>query len=659
MFSPDQKYLVIDYETRSEADLKKVGGYEYSVHKTTQVLCVGWKLGSKDTLLEKESKVWSPAFPSPYGDLIRALCDPSVMLVAHNALFEQLITENVLTRIVHRPELKAIPIERWICTAALAATIAIPRNLEGAAQAMKLPVQKDMDGRRLVLKYCKPRRPTKNNPDKWHKKACDLKRIMDYCRTDIDTTAELFLRLPPLSEKERRVWCLDQKINRRGVRVDRELVSNALQAMSDHTKDVVNRCKELGGFEPTQREVMLGWLKDSGLKIPDLTAGTVKEFLNRDDLKDHQKEMLEIRQAISKSSTAKYEALSNRVGRDGRLRDILLYHGASTGRWSGQGVQLQNLPRGTIKNADLASDVLKTGGAELAKLIYGDVPSVLSSCIRSTLVASHGKKIFAGDYSGIELRELFWMAGNGPGLKSIREGLDLYVDMACDIYRKKLTKENVEERQLGKKAILGCGFQMGKDRFYETCLQDGMKVSKELAERAVKAYREKHWTVPVMWRNLEKASIAAVLNPGKKFSINRTTWFMDGDCLKCRLPSGRILSYPGAHIKMKQMSWGEKKQTLYFFGVHPQTRSWVEQNAFGGLICENVVSGSARDIMAENMVRIHEMGYEILFTVHDEVVAEKKNGDLDEFIQIMSQVPDWASGLPLKVDAWWGDRYKK
>jgi DNA polymerase len=355
-----QRYLVIDYETRSEADLKAVGGYEYALHPTTRIMCAAWKLGTLDELEALPEKVWSPIRPSPYGEFKHALLDKSVMLVAHNAFFEQVITRFVLSGIINEPYLKNIPHERWICTASLARSLALPGNLEGACKALGLAAQKDMDGHKLMMKMAKPRKARKDerlidalegkeDRTRWHNKQSDLDRLMHYCKTDVKAEAMLLLKCHPLIPSERKLWELDQRINFRGFRVDRDLVKKSLRLISQEIKSLNIETQELtdGAITSTnQRAALLKYLYvDCGFDILNLQAKTVSDVLASGVGFPDARRLLEIRQAVSKSSTAKYAAFESRSRHDSRCRDNLVFHLAGTGRWGGAGVQPQNLPR--------------------------------------------------------------------------------------------------------------------------------------------------------------------------------------------------------------------------------------------------------------------------------------------------------------------------
>lgn len=660
----EQLYCVLDYETYSECDLKKAGAYEYSVHPSTEIICAAWRIGTRESLRTAKTEYWHPALGDEnLTSLYAALLSSVFFMVAHNALFEQVITANVLFR---ANNFKKFNPERWICTASKASALALPRSLEGAAAALKLPVQKDMEGRRLILKWCKPRKATKNNLKSRHDDPAELRRLVEYCKQDVAAEVELFLKTPGLTETERKVWCLDQKINLRGFLVDRPLVTKVLALVKEETENVNKRTDELtfsGLSSATQRDGVLKFLESEGVFLPDLRRKTVEDAIKDGLVTGAAKEIIEHRLAISKTSTAKYQAFELRSRSDGRCRDNLLYHAASTGRWGGVGVQPQNLPRSQIKNTDQAAEILRTEDLEMIRLIYGDPMTVFSGCTRSAIIAPPGKILDVADYNAIEVRVLFWVADHKAGLKAFRDGKDLYVDQASKIYGIDVSKIDVDKRWLGKTAILGCGYAMGAKKFAITCQSQGREISEALGKAAVDSYRSTHAPVVQLWGCIERAAISAVGNLGTKFSINHTTWYVKDNFLWCVLPSGRRLAYYGPSVRYEPTPWGDKRPVLYHWGVDPLSKKWVESKTYGGKLVENVVQAVARDLMAEAMLRIEAAGpWDVVLSVHDELISERdvfSNGSNTEYCRLMAELPAWAEGCPVVATGWEGPRYKK
>lgn len=679
-----QRYVILDYETRSDIDLKKVGAFEYSKHPSTRILCASWRVGTKEELYtqlqnkrkwDKENahkaewadtknpynaSTWCPVFDSETikYELLRLIIHSNYKLVAHNALFEQLITKNVFYK-TDTPLFRPI---RWICTASMARAMALPGNLEGACEALHLETKKDMEGRRLILKYCKPRKLSANNDSKYFNSVRDLKRIVEYCQTDVDAETELFLTLPMLNDLERKIWLLDQKINLRGFNTDQELINSALQMIDQETKNLNKETFEITNGEistTNKRQAVIDWLGKNGVVLDDLRSKTVADTLKAGAVTGHEKRILEIRQSVSKTSTAKYVAFKERSKFDGRVRDILVYHTASTGRWGGAGVQPQNFPRGKIKDTNLGAEVIRDGNLETLRLIYENPMDVLSSCLRSVIIPSEGKEFFCGDYAGVELRVLFWIADHVKGISKIEKGSDLYVDLAKEIFSKE--EISADQRFVGKQATLGCGYQMGWKKFMGTCESLGKPVDEDIAQNAVTTYRRVNKPVVQSWYDTERAAILAITHKPMPPYANKVSWFVEGDFLFCELPSKRRLAYYKPVVKKGITPWGEEKQFLYHWGVDPKTRKWSLAPTYGGKLVENIVQAISRDLMAEAMLKIDNAQYDINLSVHDELLAEKEigKGSLEEFTNLMSSIPPWAKGCPVKVESWTGMRYKK
>jgi DNA polymerase len=597
---------------------------------------------------------------------------PKFLTARTTRFFEQLIVKNVLSGLFPKfPQLKSIPPPHWFCTAALAASNALPRSLEGAGAALSLPIQKDLVGHKLMLKMSKPRKPTKNDPRTRHNKLSDLKRLTEYCATDVIAERSIFLKLPPLSPTEKKVWELDQKINMRGFEVDRPLVDTALRLIAEETKALDAETVELTGGRirsTTQRNETLTLVQELGVDLNTLQAKPVADALKGAIPNAKARRLLEIRQAISKTSTAKYKAFEMRSRSDSRLRDILLYNAAiPTARFGGRGVQPQNFPRGTIGNMVEASKIVACGDLEAIRMLYGKPMDVFSSVLRTMIKAPKGKKFISGDYNAIELRCAFWLADHAEGLQAFYENRDQYREMAMEIYSlKKVEQVTKFQRELGKRADLGCLYGMGSDKFHETCEKQGQPIDTKLAEKAVKAFREKHSPIPELWKKYEMAAISAIENPGKVFAINHTKWFMESrksKYLYCELPSGRKMAYFGPEIKYEENRWGHKQAKVYHYGVDGYTKKWRKESKWGGVWVENVTQGVARDLMAEAMLRVEEAGYEVVLSVHDELLTEvpedSKTLTVENFEKLMAELPAWAKGLPVKVEGWEDERYHK
>jgi DNA polymerase len=405
------------------------------------------------------------------------------------------------------------------------------------------------------------------------------------------------------------------------------------------------------------------YLRDElGAPIADLTKVSVASALENDGLDYAARELLEIRKEAGRSSTSKYKAMINRMDSDDRVRELVVYHGAHPGRWAGRGIQIQNFPKGSIKDptkVEEAIQVIRMGNYQQFALRYSDPMDVLASCLRGMLCAAPGYTLFGADYAQIEARFLLWLCGETEGVEMFRRGESLYSALASEIYGFEVNKHNhLNEYALGKAGILGAGYQMGPDKFFATCRAWGIEVSQEMAERTINAYRSTYRKVKASWYWVERAAKEAVRSRGK------TTWKSlvfryENKFLTIELPSGRKLHYYDPQIKPHSKF---DKDSLTYMGLSSPSHKWDRQYTYGGKLVENIVQGACRDIMAEAMIRLERVGYPLVLTVHDELVAEVPTHDKDLslkcFCDKMARVPRWAKGLPIEVEGWEGQRFR-
>jgi len=635
------KRVYVDFESRSQADIWVTGAYRYAEHPSTEILCLAWAVDDGPVTGALRGKELLTAIPT-----INKLITEGAEFHAHNAFFERCIWKFCLT-----PKYGAlpIPIRQWRCTAAKVGAHALPRRLEHAALALGVTHQKDMEGSRLMRVLS----ATKGAIDQ-----AKLDRLLVYCKRDVETERDIDRRLPDLCPSEQQVWFMDQYINDTGVMIDIDAVQKAVKVIETDTKTLNEELYNLTGGQinaGTQSVAIKKFLEKKGLSLPDLTKGTIKKALveaGGDNLR-----ILQLRQQLSLTSNAKYSALIDAVSPDGRVRDLLVYHGASTGRWSGKLVQIQNLVKATISPESIGAAIatLKASPDGFSS-IYDTLP-VLSSCIRGMFIPSPGNKMFITDFAAIEARVVMWLAGEKVGLRlftaSDCDALlpDIYVHMARSIYNKTtLTKKDKKARQLGKQTVLGCGFGMGVKKFIETCAKYEVEVTPSLAERAVYQYRKVFAKVPTFWYAMEETAKQTVLS-GKPHTCGYITWYMDGEFLRMKLPSSRTIVYHRPKVT------AEGKLT--FLAVNSVTRKYEVEEIWGGKLVENATQAVARDIMVEAMFGLLKSGYRILFTVHDELVTENFEGDVKEVTDIVRTVPAWATGCPINAECETTERYKK
>lgn len=722
-FTPAQRFCVVDYETFSEANIKKRGAYGYSKHKSTAIMGVAYVTGTlaelqriyeeitaasdeseegeeseRARLKRKYIKTWCPDERAKHRKdhstkhalaFYNAITEKDVIVVAHNAPFEQCITRHVLKRdlakfgvMVADDFKKILPSEKWLCTASMAAAASMPQRLEDLCKALELEHEKDMVGNRIMLQLSKPRKPTKNNPDTWVVDNDKFDHMMRYCVDDIVAECAALVTLPMLSPEERKVWILDQKINFDGVKIDRPLVKKIIKLIKEETEILENELWVLTKGEVKSAKAvkqMLSWLGDNGCYLPDLTKKTIEDALKNELAEGACKRVLEIRQQLGKSSVSKYPAFLEVSEDSGYMKLGLRYHGANTGRWSGMGVQPQNFPRGNVKEVwvdengkkherDLSIEISEfiANGATLKDLKekYGQFSpmDIFSSCLRNMLIARDGHEFFVSDFAAIEARVLFWVADHKEGCQAFFENRKMYEEMAMLIFNvKRIEDVTKDQRFVGKQTLLGAGYSMGWKKFQASCEQFGQYVSNEVAQKAIKTYRETHYKVPELWKNLEKVAILAIQNPKKKYSINHTKWYMKGKWLCCELPSGRCLRYYNPSVEWGETPWGEKKPLMRYWCVNSVTKKWFKEKTYGGALAENVVQAISRDLMVNAMWNEHKAGYKLRLTVHDELIAEREIGQgcIKEFEEIMRTTPEWAAGCPVNVEGWHGTRYRK
>jgi DNA polymerase len=693
----------IDFETRSACDIKTHGSWRYSLDATTEVLCLAFRLPH---WAEGRTALWHPAFPHlkieeatcpELADLFQWII-AGKLVEAHNAFFERGIWQHQMCRKFGWP---AVHPSLWRDSSAKAAAHALPRKLNDAAKALGLSTRKDPEGVKkmkesAIKRMFKPRKARKKERETWAAKHGDapmpllwwesqetMLAMFAYCRLDVLAEEGLSQQLPDLSDDETGVLILDQTINERGVRIDQQAVACALRLIDKET-DLLNA--ELATVtdgavtKATQRARLMTWLKDEGLELDNTQKQTVDDVLSENWLYSASwiegvmtpktKRALEILRELGKSSTAKYEAMRKWSCPDGRVHGSMLYHGATTGRWSGAGVQPHNFPKGALPKAQLktwdmfyAWLLLLTEDREAIIGEWGSVMAPLSQGLRGAIIPAEGKKFYVADYAAIEARVLLWLAEDEEHLDIFRRGEDIYCDMAGHIYGYPCSKKDTpKERDLGKVAILGLGYQMGASKFVATAATYGIELEEDFAKDVVDKYREKFYLVKQLWWDQEEAAVRAVHRPGTAVICGRVTWKKIGLFLYATLPSGRRLSYPFPQVKAVMTPWGTPKDQLSYMGVNPYNHQWQRQATYGGMIVENLVQAISRDIMASALQRLEASGvYAPVLTVHDELVAEGHPaiGDVDSFVKLVATLPDWAEGLPLEAEGWADIRYHK
>lgn len=649
-----KRELFLDIETFCSVDIKKAGLYPYVESPDFEVLLVAYAWNDEPVrLIDLRRAIYggltdeeSHAVLSEWQDVKAGLLDPDTLKIAHNNAFER----NALGEHCGY----YLPPEEWTDTMVLAAMNGLPMSLDAAGAALQIEYQKIKEGTSLINYFCKPCKPTIANggrtrnlpehaPDKW-------KRFCDYNIRDVEAMRQIYRRLQdfPVTDFERRVWCLDTRINERGVLVDVDLAQAAIDVDEAFTTEHATEMKQLTGLDnPNSVAQLKGWLETVGLSCESLNKAALVD-LKKAAIDPTTKRVLELRQMLGKTSTKKYEAMTSAVGRDHRVRGLLQYYGAGrTGRWAGRLVQVQNLPQNHLEHIDQVRELVRSRDLETLELLYDSVPDVLSQLIRTAFVAKPGHTFLVSDYAAIEARVIAWMAGEKWRQEVFAKGGDIYCSSASQMFKVPVEKHGINGhlRQKGKVAELACGYGGGVGAL-KAFGADKMGLTEEEMQDIVTQWRLASPTIPRFWRDAENAAKRALENPGRVFSIPCGVMYRrDRDALRCKLPSGRLLTYWGARLDIDG--------SICFMGQNQTTRKWEKTETWGGKLVENIVQAVARDCLAVALLRLDEAGYKITFHVHDEIIAEAPEGSRwEDMAEIMGQPIDWAPGLLLRGDGY-------
>ena len=640
--------LAIDIETYSTAPLAKTGVHRYAADPTFEILLFAYAVD--DGPVEVVDLASGERLPD---DVRAALTDPTVTKWAFNAAFER-------TCLAARLGV-AMPPEQWRCSMVWSSAVGLPMSLDGVGTALHLEQQKMGEGKRLITYFCQPCKPTKVNdgrtrnlpghePEKWA-------TFVEYCRRDVEVEQQIRSRLGcfPMPQHEWDLWALDQRINDRGIGVDIDFAEQAIACDQQHRAAGLARSREITGLDnPNSVGQLLGWLHDRGADLPDLTKASVAEAL-AGDLDSQVREVLILRQELSRSSTKKFQAMT---AAGERARGLLQFVGAGrTGRWAGRRIQVQNLPRNEMADLDAARRLVDAGMVDALELLYPSIPDTLSQLIRTAFIPAPGHQFVVADFSAIEARVLAWLARERWVLESFAAGEDLYCTTASRMFGVPVVKHGVNGylRQKGKVAVLACGYggsvgaltAMGALR---------MGLAEDELKPIVDAWREANPHITDWWWALDRATKRTVstgepvrLDHGITTSIERGVLFIT-------LPSGRRLAYPGARVEPGRFD----SPVVTYAGVDAANR-WSRIDSYGPKFAENIVQAVARDLLAHALVQIEGAGHRVVMHVHDEVVVEEPldGADVDQIVALMTAAPEWAEGLPLAADGFTCSTYRK
>lgn len=679
--------LHIDFEARSLVDLKKVGAYKYAAHPSTEILCMAYAIGDRPVQIIKYKEDFSELYT-----YFREVTAGRMVCTAFNAYFERCMFRFAVPRLkLMNPGASTIiwQPEYWQCTMAKSNQAGMTGSLDVVCQLLKMKDVKDREGKRIMMKMCKPRKPKKKeleqfrvdqglaglDPDAemilWHETPEDFETLYNYCKQDVEVERGVDRRLPRLPDLEQKIWQIDQRINDTGVPVNMVNVSKAIILMEKQKIKANNQMQILTEFRVDAVTKVAGIKKELRMickGINDDSYGYVKKEISFDcldkqhlaelletDIPEKAKEILTLRRDNGKSSTAKYIALKGREI-NGTVHGLFSYHHATTGRWGSRGIQLHNLPRGDIKDIDTALFAFEND----ATWMFPPLSNLLSCLIRTMFIATEGYDLIAADYAAIEARVLNWLAKQWDVVQRFVDfdngvGEEPYMLMAHDIYEDDtLTKEeNPTERFVGKQTELGSGFGMGSGRHNEQCKQYGIEIPFELSEKCIKKYRSSHKKVVSFWYGIERMVRNSITRRGTVFHRDNICAKTNKNFLMIKLVSGRVLYYYKPHF--------DSENSIRFWGYDTQKSRIVEQYTYGGKLVENIVQATARDILANALVTLEGTKYQSILHVHDEVVSlvREGQGDVDEYCDMVATLPDWAKGCPTKAEGWIGKFYKK
>lgn len=643
-------HIVLDFETRSRYPIK-AGASRYSLDKSTDVLCLAYQIDGSPV------KLWKPGDEDPH-DLFDAIANGAPVW-AHNVTFEIAIWQNVMVDRYFWPK---IPPRQWRCTMAECMAVGLPSSLENVGLALDIESDslKDKAGHRVMLKLSKPRKPTKKNKKEWHDKPEDFGKLYEYCKQDVVAEAAIHKRVPRLNNRELSVFHYDKVVNGRGVKIDRALAESAVYLWDEHTTRLnteLDRLTEGRVSKGSEVAKLIAELARYDIYTGELKKATVDELLSG-DIDPKARRILEIRKELGLSSVSKYKAMLLSIESDDRIRGCLQYHGAQTGRFAGRLIQPQNFARGMIsseREIEFMVEMVKKRDYDLIGLVSPlPVGQLLSSLLRSAIIADKGKKLIVADFAAIEARGLAWASGEQWLLQAFRDKTDVYKHMASDIYKVPYSEVTKDQRFYGKTTILGAGYSMGATKFQTFLDTLGVSTTFDFCDKVIKAYRQKNKKIVASWYDTERAAVKAV-ETGASQHIGPFAYYMECDWLKCRLPAGRSIAY-----YKPTLVDGKFGKQIRYTGTNISGKP-VSTSTYSGKLVENWCQALCRDLLVDAMIRLEKANYTVTLSVHDEIIAEVPEdfGSVEEMEAIMCEVPAWAKGFPISAEGFEARRYRK
>ena len=641
------KKLSIDLETYSSVDLGKSGVYKYAESEDFEILLFAYSIDDGEVkVIDLASGEIIPE------EILAALSDESIEKWAFNANFERVCLSKFLG--------ERLKPQGWYCTMIWSAYLGLPLSLEKVGEVLKLDKQKMNEGKALIRYFSIPCKPTKTNGmrernlphhdlEKWS-------TFKEYNRRDVETEMAIKKKLSAFSmpHSEWENYWTDQNINDRGILIDEVLVDSAIKFDEILREENMDRAIELTGLENPNSPLQLKeWLNNKDLEIDSLAKKDVESALK--NAEGNIKEVLELRQELSKSSVRKYDAMKNVKGKDNRARGLIQFYGANrTGRYSGRLIQVQNLRRNNLKDLELARSLVKNRDYETMEILYESPSDILSQLIRTAFIAKEGTRFIISDFSAIEARVLAWLAGEQWVLDAFENGEDIYCRTASRMFGVPVEKHGVNGhlRQKGKIATLACGYQ-GSLGALKAMGGIEMGLSEDELQSIVDSWREANPNIVSIWWDIDSV-VKRVVKTRTKEEYKSLVISYEKGILFIELPSKRRLAYPKAKIGTNRFG-GE---SIVYEGIVVGNK-WDKIESYGGKFVENIVQAIARDILAEAMMRLEQKGFNIVMHIHDEVVIESNSSSIEEINEIISIVPSWAPGLILDADGFESEFYKK
>jgi len=653
------KILHLDIETYSDISLTDCGVYKYVDSPNFEILLLAYAIDDEPVqIIDLASGEEIPE------ELAEAIFNKNIVKSAFNAQFERVCFSKHFGTIISP--------ESWHCTMVHAAILGIPGSLDSVSKTLGFPVdkQKLFTGKNLIRIFSIPRKikcdgnlrqektrilPT-DRPEEWE-------QFKTYCMQDVVVEREIFKKLNkyPIPQIETEIWYLDQKINDYGVKLDLPFVKKAIHIDKQYTSQLINQYQAIGLENPKSVTELKNYLsKKLGFEVKAITKNTIPDLIKAAQNIPEALKAIEIRQEIAKTSVSKYTKMQEVICSDNRARGLLQFYGAGTGRWAGRLIQVQNLPRNSIDDLDLARQLVTDGDMEMLGMCYPSVPDILSQLIRTAFLPSDGHRFIVSDFSAIEARVIAWLAGEEWRLEVFRTHGKIYEASAAQMF--KVPIESIHKgsplRQKGKVAELALGYQGSIGALRQMDRKWAANASEDELQELVNQWREANPKIVKLWYDVEAAAIEAIENRSIVELQRGVKFIYEPSFLFIQLPSGRKLAYPKPRLKPHDKYKGKIKIT---YSGMDANYNWVEIDTYGGKLVENIIQATARDCLRDAMLRLDKAGYKIAFHVHDEVVLDVPigKGSVKEVTEIMSEPLTWAPDLPLRAEGFECDYYRK